>query len=88
MTDKKGITTLKFKSGVVVTGQIEKFTENNSARGNTATVVTFKNGTCKVTLGDRILFDPSWGTYDMTLITVMTATNEDINSPFNRPAHN
>lgn len=84
-TNSKGVTTLRFESGVVVEGIIERYTENNSAKDNTATVITFKNGTCKVTLGKRVLFDPSWGVYDMVLATSIVTTNESASVPMNYP---
>lgn len=77
MTDANSLTTIEFESGVVVSGVLESFTENKSAKFGTATVITFKNGTARVTVGDRVLFDPSWGTYDMILGGAITNTNLD-----------
>ena len=83
-TDAAGVTTLQFESGVVVKGVIERYTEDNSAK-NTATVISFKKGTCKVTLGERVLFDPAWGVYDMVLATTIVSTHEDARTPANAP---
>jgi len=54
---KKG--TLKFKSGVEVTG----IYKNIIRRDGKTLVIAFTD--CTVKVGDRILFDPSWGTFDM-----------------------
>ena len=54
---KKG--TLKFKSGVEVTGVLK----NLIRRDGKTLVIAFDD--CTVKLGDRILFEPSWGTFDM-----------------------
>jgi phenylalanine-4-hydroxylase len=55
--EKKG--TLKFKSGVEVTGVLK----NLVRRDGKTLVIAFTD--CTVKLGDRVLFDPSWGTFDM-----------------------
>src|SRR3954465_7819342 len=52
---------LEFESGVIVEGKIEKLLR---AEGELL-LVTFSNCTAKY--GDRVLFDPSWGTYDMAV---------------------
>jgi phenylalanine-4-hydroxylase len=52
---------LEFASGVVVEGKIEKVLR----RDGELVLVTFSNCTAKH--GDRVLFDPSWGTYDMAV---------------------
>jgi phenylalanine-4-hydroxylase len=64
---------LEFESGIVVSGRVERIVE----RGGKPIVVTFSNCTAK--LGDRVLFDPGWGEYDM-------AVGEKITSVFNGPA--
>jgi phenylalanine-4-hydroxylase len=51
--------TLKFKSGVEVTG----IYKNIIRRDGKTLLIAFTD--CTVKLGDRILFDPSWGTFDM-----------------------
>ena len=64
---------LEYESGVIVKGKLEKvWTEN----GKTI-LLTMKETT--VRLGDLILFDPSWGTYDM-------AVGASIPSVFGGPA--
>lgn len=52
---------LEFESGVVVEGRIEKLLE----RAGKLLLITFSN--CTAQLGDRVLFDPSWGAYDMAV---------------------
>ncbi|PYL33142.1 MAG: aromatic amino acid hydroxylase [Verrucomicrobia bacterium] len=66
-------TKLEFESGVTVEGKIDKLLE----REGKLLVVTFSNCTAKY--GDRVLFDPSWGTYDM-------AVGDRITSVFNGAA--
>jgi phenylalanine-4-hydroxylase len=68
-------TRLEFASGVVVEGKIEKLLR----RDDKLLLVTFSN--CTATYGDRVLFDPSWGTYDM-------AVGSRIVSVFNGAADN
>ncbi|MEO5718841.1 MAG: aromatic amino acid hydroxylase [Chthoniobacterales bacterium] len=64
---------LEFESGVTVEGKIERILR----RDGKLLLVTFSNCTAK--LGDRMLFDPAWGTYDM-------AVGETIVSVFNGAA--
>ena len=64
---------LEFESGVIVEGKIEKILR----RDGKLLLVSFSNCTAK--LGDRVLFDPAWGTYDM-------AVGEKIVSVFNGAA--
>ena len=64
---------LEFESGVIVEGKIEKILR----RDGQVLLITFSNCTAKH--GDRVLFDPSWGTYDM-------AVGERITSVFNGAA--
>src|SRR2546423_393123 len=64
---------LEFASGVTVSGRVERLVR----QGGKLLVVTFSN--CTVKLGDRLLFDPAWGAYDM-------AVGERITSVFNGPA--
>jgi phenylalanine-4-hydroxylase len=66
---------LVFASGVVVEGKIEKLLQH----GDKLLLVTFSNCTAKH--GDRVLFDPSWGNYDM-------AVGSRIVSVFNGAADN
>ena len=54
-------TKLEFESGITVEGKIDKLLE----RDGKLLVVTFSNCTAKH--GDRVLFDPSWGNYDMAV---------------------
>jgi phenylalanine-4-hydroxylase len=68
-----GDATLEFDSGIVVEGKVEKL----SRQGERLVLVTFSG--CTVKYGDRILFDPSWGTYDM-------AVGERVVSVFNGAA--
>ncbi|MDQ6654936.1 MAG: aromatic amino acid hydroxylase [Verrucomicrobiota bacterium] len=66
-------TRLEFESGIVVDGTVEKVLRD----GNELQLITFRDCTAK--LGDRVLFDPAWGTYDM-------AVGERIASVFNGAA--
>jgi phenylalanine-4-hydroxylase len=68
-------TKLEFESGVTVEGKIDKLLE----RDGKLLLVTFSDCTAKY--GDRILFEPSWGTYDM-------AVGDRITSVFNGAADN
>jgi len=64
---------LEFESGVLVEGKIDKMLR----RDGKLLLITFSNCTAKY--GDRVLFDPAWGTYDM-------AVGERISSVFNGAA--
>jgi phenylalanine-4-hydroxylase len=64
---------LDFESGVTVEGKIDKLLE----RDGKLILITFSNCTAKY--GDRVLFDPSWGNYDM-------AVGDRITSVFNGAA--
>jgi phenylalanine-4-hydroxylase len=64
---------LEFESGITVEGKIDKILR----RDGKLLLVTFSNCTAKY--GDRVLFDPDWGTYDM-------AVGEKISSVFNGAA--
>jgi phenylalanine-4-hydroxylase len=64
---------LEFESGVVVEGKIDKIFR----RDGKLLLITFSS--CQAKYGDRILFDPAWGTYDM-------AVGERIRSVFNGAA--
>ncbi len=52
---------LEFESGVVVEGKVEKILR----RDDKLLLITFSN--CRAKHGDRVLFDPDWGTYDMAI---------------------
>ncbi len=64
---------LEFESGVLVEGKVEKILR----RDRKLLLVSFSDCTAK--LGDRVLFDPAWGAYDM-------AVGEEIVSVFNGAA--
>ena len=64
---------LEFESGIVVEGKIDKLLR----RDGKVLLITFSN--CSAKYGDRVLFDPDWGTYDM-------AVGERISSVFNGAA--
>src|SRR5947209_17410127 len=66
-------TKFEFESGVAVEGKIDKLLE----RDGKPLLITFSNCTAK--FGDRVLFDPSWGNYDM-------AVGDRISSVFNGAA--
>ena len=64
---------IEFESGVLVSGRVKQLVK----RENQLLVVTFAN--CTVKLGERILFAPSWGEFDM-------AVGDRITSVFNGAA--
>ena len=64
---------LEFENEVMVEGKIEKLVRHDGQ----LLLITFSNCTAKY--GDRVLFDPSWGVYDM-------AVGERITSVFNGAA--
>src|SRR3989440_5650567 len=64
---------LEFESGIVVEGKVDKILR----RDGKLLLITFSNCTAKY--GDRVLFDPDWGIYDM-------AVGEKISSVFNGAA--
>jgi phenylalanine-4-hydroxylase len=64
---------LEFESGITVEGKIEKVLRHDGK----ILLITFSNCTAKY--GDRLLFDPNWGTYDM-------AVGDRIRSVFNGAA--
>jgi len=65
--------TIEFESGVIVSGRVEKIVQE----GEKLLLITFSN--CTVKRGDQVLFDPSWGEFDM-------AVGEKISSVFNGAA--
>lgn len=64
---------LEFESGIIVEGEVAKLLR----RDGRLLLVSFSDCTAKI--GDRVLFDPAWGTYDM-------AVGEKIASVFNGAA--
>src|SRR6266704_7143500 len=64
---------LEFESGVTIDGKID----NILRRDGKLLLITFSN--CSAKYGDRVLFEPDWGTYDM-------AVGERITSVFNGAA--
>jgi phenylalanine-4-hydroxylase len=64
---------LEFESGVTVEGKIDKVLR----RDGKLLLITFSDCTAKY--GDRVLFEPAWGNYDM-------AVGESISSVFNGAA--
>ena len=67
------IADLEFESGVRVTGKVESLLR----REGRLLLVTFSD--CRVTFGERVLFEPSWGPFDM-------AVGKEIVSVFNGAA--
>ncbi len=65
--------TIEFESGVIVSGSVEKIVRQDDK----LLLITFSN--CTVKRGDQVLFDPSWGEFDM-------AVGEKISSVFNGAA--
>ena len=66
-------TKLEFESGITVEGKIDKLLE----RDGKTLLITFSN--CRAKYGDRTLFDPDWGMFDM-------AVGDRITSVFNGAA--
>src|SRR5207245_488610 len=64
---------LEFESGITVQGEIDKIIR----RDGKMLLITFSNCTAKY--GERVLFDPDWGMYDM-------AVGDRITSVFNGAA--
>ncbi len=64
---------LEFESGVRVEGKVERVQKQDGA----PYLISFSN--CTVKYGDRLLFEPSWGTYDM-------AVGDRVTSVFNGAA--
>jgi phenylalanine-4-hydroxylase len=60
-------TVLRFSSGIVVRGYLEKIHSRNGKN----ILLSFKN--CKVELNTEILFDPSWGNFDMATGSMITS---------------
>ena len=65
--------TLEFESGVIVKGKVKNMTR----KAGNLLLLTFTD--CLVTFRDEVLFDPSWGVYDM-------AVGDKIDSAFSGPA--
>ncbi len=61
------IYTLKYTTGVVVTGTVEKITQISGI----IKIITFKQATAK--LNDQILFQPEWGLYDVVVGNTITS---------------
>src|SRR5213592_3865642 len=54
-------TKLEFESGVTVEGKVDKLLQ----RDGNLLLISFS--TCTAKYGDRVLFDPDWGTFDMAV---------------------
>jgi phenylalanine-4-hydroxylase len=65
--------TIEFESGIILSGRVEKIVRE----GDKLLLITFSN--CTVKRGDHLLFDPSWGEFDM-------AVGDKISSVFNGAA--
>ncbi|MFJ7724737.1 aromatic amino acid hydroxylase [Neobacillus sp. NPDC097160] len=59
--------TLAFKSGIQVTGRVSTIIRNN----NKLNLISFES--CRVTLGDQVLFEEKWGTFDMAVGSAVTS---------------
>ncbi|TFB19621.1 aromatic amino acid hydroxylase [Filobacillus milosensis] len=53
--------TLNFESGVEVKGEVKDIVKKN----NKVVLINFED--CRVTLGDKVLFEPEWGVFDMAV---------------------
>lgn len=56
---KKG--SLEFESSIVVSGKLEQVIRENEK------IILLSFSDCTVTLGDKVLFQPEWGRYDMAV---------------------
>lgn len=59
---------LHFTSGVLVEGRLRQVLRNRERK-----VALMSFATAQVTRGSKLLFDPSWGEYDMTVGTTVTS---------------
>jgi len=79
MTDDeiKSAFPLKYTSGIEVSGDVQSIVRKNDL----PVLIEIKN--CKITNGDEILFDPSWGTFDLALgtscISVFAGASDRLN---------
>jgi phenylalanine-4-hydroxylase len=64
-SEASNLTSLEFASGVKVTGKVTGLLR----RGGKLILLTWKD--CRVVLGDRVLFDPAWGVFDMACGTAV-----------------
>jgi phenylalanine-4-hydroxylase len=70
-------TTLEFASGVVVRGTLDA-----TMRGPDGKLVLLSFSNCKVTAPDgKILFDPSWGAYDLAVGSSITKISSGVADP-------
>jgi phenylalanine-4-hydroxylase len=69
-------TKLEFERGVIVQGEI--ITGKRNLQGKII-LISFKN--CTVKIGDKILFDPTWGIYDMAVGASVTSIFSGIADP-------
>ncbi len=71
-------TTLNFKGGITVTGEI--ITGKRNLQGKII-LISFKN--CTVKYGDEILFHPDWGIYDMAVGAEIVSAFSGVADPDN-----
>ncbi len=71
-------TTLNFKGGITVTGEI--ITGKRNLQGKII-LISFKN--CTVKYGDEILFHPDWGIYDMAVGAKIVSAFSGVADPDN-----
>jgi phenylalanine-4-hydroxylase len=70
---------LEFESGLIVEGKVEKVLR----RDDQLQLITFSD--CTARLGDRVLFDPAWGAYDMAVGEGITSV---LNGAADKDAYN
>jgi phenylalanine-4-hydroxylase len=75
-------TTLNFKRGISVTGEI--ITGKRNLQGKII-LISFKN--CTVKYGDEILFHPDWGIYDMAIGANVVSAYAGVADPDNYGLH-
>jgi len=59
--------TIEFASGVVVSGHVKNILRHDGK----LLLITFTD--CRVTFGDRVLFEPAWGNFDMAIGSRITS---------------
>lgn len=67
ITKKGSHLNLEFKSGIKLSGTVKVHTKIDGH----LLIVSFDN--CKVSLDDKVLFDPSWGIYDLAIGSKVTS---------------
>jgi phenylalanine-4-hydroxylase len=70
------ISKIEFESGVNVEGRLDHLTRKEGK------ILVMSFSQCRVTFRERLLFDPSWGTYDMAVGEKIVSANSGPADPF------